>query len=135
MLFKDLVEQYLNDMGSHPVNLILRFLLEIMALISLGIWGWKESESWFRFVLAFGLPIILATVWGVFAVPNDPSRSGSAPINTSGFIRLVIELGIFGFAIWSLHDIGNDTFSLIFGIVVLGHYLISYDRVLWLLTK
>lgn len=122
-------------MGSHPANLILRFLLEVIALSSLGIWGWKESESWFRLVLAFGLPIIFAIIWGVFAVPNDPSRSGSAPINTRGFIRLIIELGIFGFAIWSLHDIGYDTMSLIFGIVVFSHYLISYDRVLWLLTK
>ena len=122
-------------MGSHPVNLILRFLLEIMALMSLGIWGFEQSESWFRLVLAFGLPVILAVIWGIFAVPNDPSRSGSAPIITVGFIRLIIELGIFGFAIWSLHDIGYDNFSLIFGIVVLAHYLISYDRVLWLLKK
>ena len=122
-------------MGSHSVNLILRFLLEIMALISLGIWGWEQSESWFRLVIAFGLPIILAVIWGTFAVPNDPSRSGSAPIITPGFIRLIIEYGIFGFAVWSLHDMGYDTLSLIFGIVVLGHYLISYDRVLWLLSK
>jgi len=122
-------------MGSHPANLILRFLLEIMALMSLGIWGFEQSESWFRLVLAFGLPVILAVIWGIFAVPNDPSRSGSAPIITVGFIRLIIELGIFGFAIWSLHDIGYDNLSLIFGIVVLAHYLISYDRVLWLLKK
>ena len=83
-------------MGSHPANLILRFLLEIMALMSLGIWGFEQSESWFRLVLAFGLPVILAVIWGIFAVPNDPSRSGSAPIITAGYIRLIIEFGIFG---------------------------------------
>ena len=82
-------------MGSHPANLILRFLLEIMALISLGIWGWKQSESWFRLVLAICIPVVLAVIWGTFAVPNDPSRSGFAPVITSGFIRLMIELGIF----------------------------------------
>ncbi|MGB5508782.1 MAG: YrdB family protein, partial [Robiginitalea sp.] len=69
-------------MGSHPANLILRFLLEIIALISLGIWGWNQSESWFRFVLAIGIPGIIAVIWGTFAVPNDPSRSGSAPVTT-----------------------------------------------------
>ncbi|PTM11348.1 MAG: hypothetical protein DA407_01830 [Bacteroidetes bacterium] len=122
-------------MGSHPANLILRFLLEIMALISLGIWGLDQSESWFGLVLAVGIPIILAVIWGTFAVPNDPSRSGSAPIIIAGFIRLIIEFGIFGFAVWSIHDMGYDTLSLIFGIVILGHYLISYDRVLWLLSK
>lgn len=122
-------------MGSHPANLILRFLLEIIALISLGIWGWKQSDSSFSFVLAIGLPIIIAVIWGTFAVPNDPSRSGSAPVITPGFIRLIIEFGIFGFAIWSLSDMEWNRISLIFGIVVLAHYIVSYDRVFWLLTK
>ena len=122
-------------MGSHPANLILRFLLEIIALISLGIWGWKQSESWFRLVLAIGIPIIAAIIWGIFAVPNDPSRSGAAPVVTAGFIRLIIEFGIFGFAIWSMNDMEWNKISLIFGFVVLVHYIISYDRVLWLLTK
>ena len=88
-------------MGSHPANLILRFLLEIIALISLGIWSWKQSESWFRLVLAIGIPIIAAIIWGIFAVPNDPSRSGAAPVVTAGFIRLIIEFGIFGLQILS----------------------------------
>ena len=122
-------------MGSHPANLILRFLLEIIALISLGIWGWNQSESWFRFVLAIGIPSIIAVIWGTFAVPNDPSRSGSAPVITAGFIRLIIEFGIFGLAIWSLNDMEWHRISLIFGLVVLAHYIISYDRMLWLLTK
>ena len=122
-------------MGSNPANLILRFLLEIIAFISLGIWGWRQSESWLRIVLAVGIPIIMAIIWGTFAVPNDPSRSGSAPVITAGFIRLIIELGVFGFAIWSLSDMEWNRISLIFGIVVLAHYIVSYDRVLWLLTK
>lgn len=122
-------------MGSHPINLIIRFALEVIALISVGIWGWKQSDGWIRFGLAILIPIIFAVVWGVFAVPNDPSRSGSAPIVTPGFIRLIIELGFFAFAIWSLHHSGFTRASLIFGIVVLLHYLVSYDRVIWLLSK
>ncbi len=122
-------------MGSHPANLILRFLLEIIALISLGVWGWNQSESWFRFVLAIGIPGSIAVIWGTFAVPNDPSRSVSAPVATAGFIRLIIEFGVFGLAIWALHDMGWQRGSLIFGFVVLAHYIVSYDRVMWLLTK
>jgi hypothetical protein len=125
----------LKRMGSHPVNLILRFLLEMMALVSLGIWGWKQSESWFRLILAIAIPVFMAIIWGVFAVPDDPSRSGAAPVITAGFVRLIIEFGIFSFAIWSLQDMGWGKTSFFFGLVILAHYIISYDRVMWLLTK
>lgn len=122
-------------MGSHPLNLIIRFLLEISALISVGMWGWKQSDGWLRFVLSIGLPVMLAVIWGTFAVPNDPSRSGAAPIVTPGIIRLAIELGFFAFATWSLYDIGLDKVSLALGITVIIHYIISYDRIIWLMSQ
>ena len=122
-------------MGSHPANLILRFILEIVALISIGVWCWKQSEHWPRFVLAFGIPFAIAVIWGTFAVPNDPSRSGSAPVPVNGYLRLVIELGVFVFAMWVLYDLGWNKISLLFGLVVLAHYIISYDRILWLLSQ
>ncbi len=122
-------------MAIQPVNYLIRFLLEIIALMSVAIWGWKHGDGWLRYFLAAGFPIILAIIWGTFAVPNDPSRSGSAPIVTSGVIRLAIELGFFAFAAWSLSDIGWSKVSLIFGIVVLLHYVASYDRILWLLSQ
>jgi hypothetical protein len=121
-------------MGSHPINLTIRFLLEMSALVSAGLWGWKQSDGWLRFVLAIGIPIILAAFWGTFAVPNDPSRSGSAPIVTPGIIRFVIEIGIFAFATWSLYDMGLNKISLTIGIIVVLHYVISYDRIIWLMS-
>lgn len=122
-------------MGSHPINLIIRFLLEITALVSVGMWGWKQNDGWLRYVLAIGIPLILAAIWGTFNVQDDPSRSGSAPIPTPGLIRLAIELGMFALAIWALYDSGFTKASLIFAIIVLLHYLASYDRVIWLLSK
>ncbi|MCB0531604.1 MAG: YrdB family protein [Lewinellaceae bacterium] len=122
-------------MGSHPINLIIRFLLEITALVSVGMWGWKQNDGWLRYVLAIGIPLILATIWGTFNVQDDPSRSGSAPIPTPGLIRLAIELGMFALAIWALYDSGFTKASLIIAIIVLLHYLASYDRVIWLLSK
>ncbi len=122
-------------MGSHPVNLAVRFLLEMSGLVSLGIWGWKQSDGWLRFVLAIGIPIVFATIWGIFAVPDDPSRSGKAPIKTPGIIRLLLEIGFFVCAILSLYDMGFNTLSLAFGIIVVLHYLISYDRIKWLVSQ
>jgi hypothetical protein len=122
-------------MGSHPINLTIRFLLEISALVAMGMWGWKYSDGWLRYVLAIGIPIVFAVIWGIFAVPNDPSRSGTAPIVTPGIIRLAIELGFFTLATWSLYDMGFDKLSLVFGVIVILHHIISYDRIIWLVSQ
>jgi hypothetical protein len=106
-----------------------------MALIVSGIWAWNLTNGWISLIIAFGIPVIIAVIWGVFAVPNDPSRSGKAPIVTSGIIRLIIELGIFAFAVWAFYDIGFAIISLIYGIIVIIHYAVSYKRIKWLLNQ
>ena len=122
-------------MGSHPLNLMIRFLLELAAIAAVGIWGWKQGADWDRFLWAILLPIILMTVWGVFAVPNDPSRSGNAPVPIAGWLQLLIELGIFSCATLALYDLGFHRTALVFGGICLLHYVVSYDRILWLLKQ
>ncbi len=122
-------------MGSHPINLGVRLLLEIYALLAMGTWGWRQTDHWFKFILAIGLPLIAAVVWGTFAIANDPSRSGNAPIPVSGIVRLAIEFLFFGFAIWSTYNLGYSSLSWCVAIVVIVHYVVSYDRVLWLLKQ
>lgn len=119
-------------MGSNPVNLAFRFLLEISALAAMGIWGWRQGDGWVRIMLAFGIPMVAAAVWGIFAVRNDPSRSGSAPIPVPGMVRLLIELAFFGGAVWMLSHLQYIQLSRILGTAVVVHYLISYDRIRWL---
>lgn len=120
-------------MGFNPINLIFRFLLELIALISFGIWGWKQADGWLRFVLALAIPITLAAAWITFAVPDDQSRSGAAPIPVPGMIRLLLELVFFAFAIWCLKEVNMVLACIIYGVLVLIHYIISYDRIKWLL--
>jgi len=96
-------------------------------------WGWNLGEGVLRFVLAFGIPVIAATIWVTFAVPNDPSRSGKAPVSVPGILRLALELIFFSFAIWALYSAGATTPSWIFSIVILVHYALSYDRLYWLI--
>jgi len=48
-----------------------------------------------KFMLALTLPIFAAAIWGIFAVPDDPSRSGNAPVIAPGLVRIVIELAFF----------------------------------------
>ncbi len=122
-------------MGSHPINLMIRFLLELIALGSVGYWGWKNYDGALQYILGIGLPIFMTIIWGTFAVPDDPSRSGKAPIPISGFVRLLIEITFFALAVWALYDLKQDKLSYILGGIVIIHYLVSYDRISWLLSR
>ncbi|KAA3644817.1 MAG: DUF2568 domain-containing protein [Chloroflexi bacterium] len=122
-------------MGSNPINLAVRFILEIVALIIFGIWGWNNAAGVLQYLLALGIPILAAILWGTFAVKDDPSRSGKAPVPVPGIIRLVFELAFFALATWALFDLGNTSLAWVLGSAVAIHYVISYDRVTWLLKQ
>lgn len=122
-------------MGSHPLNLALRFLLEMSALLSMGLWGFRIVDGWPRFVLAIAIPVLAAIAWGTFAVPDDPSRSGAAPIAVPGILRLALELFFFAAGVWALANLGYTRVAWIMGTVVAMHYLVSYDRIVWLASR
>ena len=105
-------------MGSHPANLAFRFVLEITALVGIGILGWSSVEGWVRGLLAVALPLIAAAVWGTFAVPEDPSRSGSAPVPIRGWVRLILESVIFSLGVAGYALTGREVFaSVVLGLV------------------
>ena len=122
-------------MGSNPINLAVRFFLELTALVAMSFWGWNQGEGILRFVLALGIPVIAVTIWVSFAVPNDPSRSGKAPVPVSGILRIMLELIFFSFATWTIYSAEATTLSWIFGIVIISHYSLSYDRLRWLIKQ
>ena len=122
-------------MGSHPINLTLRFILEISALFALGYWGWTQHAGIMRFVWSIGLVVLAAVVWGTFAVPDDPSRSGKAPVPVPGAVRLVIELVLFAAGVWAFYASDRPLWGLILGILTVIHYALSYDRIIWLLKR
>lgn len=120
-------------MGSHPINLGIRFILELLALFALGYWGSQLGDGVVGLVLAIAIPIIAAIIWGTFAVPDDPSRSGNAPVVVAGWLRLALEITFFVLATVALLDKGVTIPAMVFGFVVIIHYAISYDRISWLL--
>ena len=122
-------------MGAHPLNLALRFFLEMGALVAMGMWGWQRAVGPWRYVLAFTVPVIAMTLWGVFAVPHDPSRSGRAPVPVPGIARIVLEAAFFGFATWALYSSVHRVPAMAFGVTVLAHYVLSFDRLAWLLRQ
>jgi len=121
-------------MSQNPINLTVRFLLEIIALVAIGARARAQFPGAPGFILMIVLPLFAAVVWGTFNVKGDPSRSGKAPVPVPGLIRLLLELFIFASATWALSTL-NPTYGWIFSAVALLHYILSYDRIVWLLER
>ncbi len=119
-------------MGQNPLNLALRFFLELAALFVFGVWGWTRFDGAMRFVVTIGLPVLAAFLWGAFRVDGD---GGKPLVRVPGVLRLLLEVAFFGFATWCLFDAGALAAGRIFGGVTLFHYLISYDRLAWLVKQ
>jgi hypothetical protein len=122
-------------LGANPLNLAVRFLLELCALVTLGMWGWRLRDDSWRIAIALAAPLIAAVLWGTFAVPGDPSRSGSAPVPVPGALRLLLEFGFFASATWALYNLGFSRAAGFFAVAIVVHYLLSYDRIRWLLAR
>ncbi|MCB0277863.1 MAG: YrdB family protein [Calditrichaeota bacterium] len=126
------------DTGEIPTmqswNLYLRGGLELTSLVAMGYWGYDQGsgENWAAALL---IPASAAAIWGIFAVKDDPSRSGETVINTPGWLRLLIELGFFTFASYGLQDMGQESTALVLGSATILHYSFSLDRIKWLLEQ
>lgn len=125
----------IENLVKNSLNIGLRFVLEMTALFAAAFWGWKQHEGWLGILLAILLPVLIAIIWGVFAVPNDPSRSGKTVVVTPGWIRLIIEVTIFGFAVWAFYSLKHFAVAYIFLSLIIAHYLFSLGRISWLLKK
>ncbi len=119
-------------MANHPANLAFRFLLELFGLAAFAYWGWQWGDPW-RWPLAVGLPVLAMIVWATFRTPGDASAKQHAPVPVHGIARLILELLFFGLATAALATAGATALALILAGLVVLHYILSWDRVLWLL--
>ena len=125
----------MNERKSVGANDVLRFVLEIWALVVYGYWGLHQSFGVFNYVLMVALPVVVAVLWGTFAVIEDPSRSGGAPVPVPGVVRLVLELLILGGAFWVMFTSVLFYVSLIYIALVIIHYILAHERIKWLLNN
>ncbi|MCH1435296.1 MAG: YrdB family protein [Acidimicrobiales bacterium] len=114
-------------------NLTLRFGLEVAALLGIGIAAWQVTDGPVRWAAVVAAPLAAASVWGVFNVPADPSRSGEAPVVVPGVLRLGLEMGVLGAGGAGFLVGGLRLVALVFVLLVLVHYSLSASRIRWLL--
>ncbi len=119
-------------MNNNPLNLAIRFLLEIALVIIFAIWGWNKFNGISKFVFAVGLPLIAAVMWAVFKVDGEP---GKAIVPIPGWLRLFYEILLFVFTSYFLFQMQYPKLAYAFIAVSAIHYLVSYDRIIWLLKN
>lgn len=116
------------------VMMVFRFLLELVAFGSIGFAGWHLGDGGIiGWVLAAAAVIAAATAWGALTVPDDPSRNPTVVIPVPGWLRILVEVVVFGLAAWSLwvfvSRAASETFLTAIGIMM----LIGWDRIWWML--
>lgn len=116
-------------------NLATRFGTEVAALTALGTAGWQLGPGTLRWVLAIGVPLAAAVTWTTFNVPDDPSRSGRAPIEVDGRIRLAVELAVLGSGAVAIWWAGHPALAVGYATAVVVQYATALDRVNWLLGR
>ncbi|MGD6742208.1 DUF2568 domain-containing protein [Streptomyces sp. BH106] len=119
--------------GFHASTLAVRFVLELLALVCFGIWAWGLTSGALRFVLVAAVPALVAVLWGVFATPDDASRSGDTVVATPGPLRLLLELAVFFGGAAALYAAGSRAAAITLAGVLVVYHLLAWDRVVWLL--
>jgi hypothetical protein len=93
------------------INLGLRFLIEISALVIFGYWGFRVSQGTFmKYLLGIGIPLLVAVIWGMFGSPK-------APYGLTGIPYLLLEIIIFGLPAVALFFSGKQTWAVLYGTV------------------
>ncbi|WP_427887423.1 YrdB family protein [Kribbella sp. GL6] len=101
-------------------NLLLAFLVEILALGVFARWGWVTGGTTAtRILLAVGLPVVAAVLWGLFAAPT--ANRGQIP----RWIVKILVFALTGAALWSL---GHPLLALAFLLVVAANLAIIHTQ-------
>ncbi|MEC5236585.1 MULTISPECIES: YrdB family protein [Bacillus] len=94
-----------------PINLAIRFFLELGALASLCYWGFQFWESvYVKFIFGIGSPLLFATIWGIFIAPK-------ASLKLPEPYRFMLEIILFGVTSVALYVVDQITLAIILGMV------------------
>lgn len=116
-------------------NLALRIILELVALCGFGVLAWNFTNGWWRIGAVIMALVAMMTLWEVFAVPDDPIRSGNAPVPVPGLVRLALEFAILLGGGMALFFSGHSLSGITLIAFVLLHYSLSVERLIWLLQQ
>ena len=100
-------------------NDMLRFVLELFAFVSLGLWGFLAWPlPWPGVLFGVVTPVFAVVVWALF-------RSPKAVFRLDPFGKALIEIAIFGSAAIAWWDLGFPIVTVVFAIVATVSGVIS----------
>ena len=99
-------------------NDVLRFLIEIFAIISLGIWGFVAWPFGWNIVIGIGAPVIAILLWGLF-------RSPKAVLHIDPFGKAIVEIIVMAAAAYAWWDLGQPVVTVIFAVIAVVSGLIN----------
>jgi hypothetical protein len=92
-------------------NDILRFLLEIFAIVTLAIWGFTRWElPWPGVLIGIAAPAVAILLWALF-------RSPRAVFHVDAFGKAIVEIAVFGAAALAWWDMGQPIVAAVFAVV------------------
>jgi hypothetical protein len=91
----------MNERTLQSINLALRFVLEMVVLVALFLWGTSISDSLpLQILFGLGFPLVAIVIWGLFVAPRASRRLPDPA-------RLVLEIGVFGMGVLAFILSGN----------------------------
>ena len=92
-------------------NDLIRFLLEVFAIVSLGIFGFVAFElPWPGVLLGIGLPLLAILLWALF-------RSPKAVFQVDPFVKALVEIAVFSAAAIAWWVMGQPIVAVVFAVV------------------
>jgi hypothetical protein len=99
------------DMPKVGPNDILRFLLELFAFVSLGIWGFLAFPlPWPGVLIGIGAPALAILLWALFVSPK-------AVFRVDQFGKALVEIAVFTAAAIGWWMLGQPIVAVVFAVV------------------
>jgi hypothetical protein len=99
----------MNERSMRQLNLVFRFVLELVVLVALFLWGVSVSDELIvQVILGLGAPALAMAVWGLFVAPRASRRLPDPQ-------RLALEIVVFGAGVLAFLARGDVLLALLLG--------------------
>lgn len=103
-------------------NDLLRFLLEVFAIVTLGIFGFVAfALPWPGVLLGIGLPLVAILLWALF-------RSPKAVFRVDPFVKALVEIAVFSSAAIAWWVMDQPVIAVVFAVVAAVSGIINGRR-------